>query len=966
MDTTLLLGCSVLIVLSVLIVTLSLRNVTIFKMSVRNLARHPKNTAIVLAGLLIGTAIISGSLVSSSSLDYVVVRTAYDALGSVDETVVSNGLPFNYSVYSTLTGNLELKNNTDGISPSISGQAPSVDDVTSGLVSTNVTLVGLDFDSDAPFGEFTLLNDTHTNASDVNSGEVLINSKLARDLDAHVGDRLTIYYGSSGPSVKGYTFTIKHIAKDEGKALYGLNKNIFMPLGAAQTVFQTPGQINEIRISNVGNAETGAAQSAHVAALVREGLHNASGEFAIKLVKQDLLQSATTRGALFSNMLIMLATFTVVASATLIVNVFFSLSEDRKTEFGLARAIGMKRNQVTLLFLFEGVVCAVIAAAIGSFLGVGIAAGTMNVLNAAFSSGSTSEGTLVLHYAPLSLLVAFLVSLIVTIVAIAGSAYRIGKLTIVSAIYDVQTSKKKKRRRFPLMGAFLLTAGLAAYSTMHHVVAVGVFIPVLVIFGICLLASKFVTYRLALTVGGAFLVLYNGYLITSGTFAFSEVSETLAFTARSMLFLVGVVLVALLNSTVLLRGIARFLGRFAAYKAVLRPSIAYSLQNRPIAAVGTTVLSLAIFFLVVGSVTATIYQPDINKQAGGYDIRATSSVPLSNLTLLQVQSNDPQLPTTQIALLNQSQIEFYDGLYVTPAPSLLINGQSVNQTSEQEAVYGIDANFSTHAQYSFKDTLERFNDSQEVWASLNNPYYAVVDSSYVYGANATAVKAGDLISLKADNSTARFIVAGVLDEFYLHGIFLSKQQMAQYFPAATGDKLFLIKSEVGVKPVELSYDLKKGYKAAGIDAVLVREELQRMTQQSQLLFEFVATYLSLGFIVAISSVGVITVRSTRQRRKEIGVLRAIGYSRRLIVRSLLLEVSFATTLASIIGLSAGLVVSYAIYLSLNQSLKTAFAVPVWSLLLIFGVVYLATAACTIGAAHNVSRSSPAEAIRYYE
>ncbi len=960
-----LLGWSIVTGVSVLIVALVVRDVAIFKMGVRNLVRRPKTAGIVIIGLLIGSAVVSGSLISSSSLDYVVMRTAYDTLGNVDETVVSNGLPFNYSVYSKLTGDADLTNNTDGISPSLSGQAPSIDDVTSGIASTNVTLVGLDFASDTPFGPFTLLNNTQTNASSLSDGEVLINAKLARDLDAHVGDRLTIYYGSSGPSAKAYTFSIKYIAKDEGKALYGLNKNVFMTLGAAQAIFQTPGQINEIRISNIGSSETGVAQSSYVTTLIRNGLQNTTGEFTIKSVKQDLLQSVSVRGALFSNMLIVLASFSIIISATLIFSVLFSFSEDHKSDLGLARAIGMKRGQVIRLFLFEGIMCAVIASAIGSILGVGIGAAILNVLNAAFNTGDSSQA-LILHYSPLSVLAAFFIGLTLTVVAVAGSAYRISKLTIVDALYTAQTAEEKKRRRVPLLGAILLLASFFAYSVIHDAVIIYVFIPAVVVFSICLLASKFVTYRQAFSVAGAFLALYNGYLITSGTFAFNDMSATLSFTARSMLVLFGIILVALFNSTALLSGIARFLRRFAAFRPILTPSIAYSRQQRATSAVGISVLSLAIFFLVVSSVTATIYQPDINKQAGGYDIRATSSVPLSNLTMLQVQSNDPQLPSTQIALLNQSQIQYYDGLYVTPAPSLLINGQYVNQTSGSGAVYGVDANFSTHAQYTFKNTLEGFNDSQAVWASLNTPYYAVIDSSYVYGANATAVKAGDLISFKVGNNSARFVVAGVLDEFYLHGIFLSKQQVARYFPDAVGDKLFLIKSEASVKPVELSYDLKKGYKAAGVDAVLVREELQQMTQQNQLLFEFLATYLGLGFFVAISSVGVITVRSIRQRHRQIGVLRAIGFSRRLVGRSLLLEAFFSTTLASIIGLSAGLVVSYAIYLSLNQSLKAAFEVPISALVLIFAVVYTVTAAYTMASARHISRSSPAEAIRHYE
>src|SRR5665254_19184 len=86
--------------------------------------------------------------------------------GNVDEIVTMNGQSFNVSVYEKLAADPNVANNTKGLSASLYGQVPSVDDVTSGITSTQVTLVGLNFSSDAQFGEFPLLNTTQTNASD--------------------------------------------------------------------------------------------------------------------------------------------------------------------------------------------------------------------------------------------------------------------------------------------------------------------------------------------------------------------------------------------------------------------------------------------------------------------------------------------------------------------------------------------------------------------------------------------------------------------------------------------------------------------------------------------------------------------------------------------------------------------------------------------------------------------------------
>ena len=63
MDGTLLLSIIVAVMLLSVIV-LAFKNKILFKMGVRNFSRRPKETVIVVVGLLVSTAIISGSLIA--------------------------------------------------------------------------------------------------------------------------------------------------------------------------------------------------------------------------------------------------------------------------------------------------------------------------------------------------------------------------------------------------------------------------------------------------------------------------------------------------------------------------------------------------------------------------------------------------------------------------------------------------------------------------------------------------------------------------------------------------------------------------------------------------------------------------------------------------------------------------------------------------------------------------------------
>ena len=68
--------------------------------------------------------------------------------------------------------------------------------------------------------------------------------------------------------------------------------------------------------------------------------------------------------------------------------------------------------------------------------------------------------------------------------------------------------------------------------------------------------------------------------------------------------------------------------------------------------------------------------------------------------------------------------------------------------------------------------------------------------------------------------------------------------------------------------------------------------------------------MGLGLIVGIAALGVIAFRTVVERRQQIGMLRAIGYSRRLVALSFFMESSFIALAGVVMGLILGTALSY--------------------------------------------------------
>ena len=97
--------------------------------------------------------------------------------------------------------------------------------------------------------------------------------------------------------------------------------------------------------------------------------------YASEAVKADSLDDAELIASVFTTLFLFMGSFSVAAGILLIFLIFAMLAEERKPEMGIARAVGMQRNDLIQMFISEGMVYNLGAAVVGVVLGLLFALG---------------------------------------------------------------------------------------------------------------------------------------------------------------------------------------------------------------------------------------------------------------------------------------------------------------------------------------------------------------------------------------------------------------------------------------------------------------------------------------------------------------------------------------------------------------------------------------------------------------
>src|SRR5207237_3942099 len=117
------------------------------RIGVGNFFRRKTQVAIVVAGLLIGTAIVTSSFVIQRTFDYTIRSAVFRSLDLVDETISvrtpdGSRVPFDISVYDTLAANLPSMPDVSALAPRIHLSSTALDRRSS-LLDPPVDPIGL-------------------------------------------------------------------------------------------------------------------------------------------------------------------------------------------------------------------------------------------------------------------------------------------------------------------------------------------------------------------------------------------------------------------------------------------------------------------------------------------------------------------------------------------------------------------------------------------------------------------------------------------------------------------------------------------------------------------------------------------------------------------------------------------------------------------------------------------------------
>ncbi len=980
-------------------------NPIIFKIGYRNVYRRKSDTFLVIMGSLIGTALIMGSMAMNDSFQKFLFSQIERTHGEIDElvyipsdnqNVVKEFIP-NFKI-EALVDSLSRNEQVDGVLPilsrTVSAGLPGNARSQTGQ-SMEVTIIGVLFDHLSKWPDASGIDLAIPPPTDGVPG-VIINRELADSLRVSVGDEIEILADPGQrllfwiplPQVK-----IIDIVEGNGVFNYQIENQrpnaftMLMDVEVAREVLKigVDDYFNALLVSNRGDFLKGERLTDDVVVAIREV---AGEEFAVREVKRDSIRMVDQGniGLLF----LMLSVFAIFAGALLLTNIYLMLAQERRTELGTLRAIGYSRKRVSRTIFYEGFFYSIISSAIGVLAGLAIARFTLGSFvslsedivtlipiegaNIAFDSMQSSFAFFVRTD---SIAYGFLLGLIIPLVIILYTGRKISRTNIVTAVRNIPEELDERQRLLLniIASVGVLLSIVVAYSAYSIGNANGFFTGV-VLTG--LLIPIAIPARNKRLIESLFSIAVIAFTMVSNSFSLiaSSGSSIYLTVAKGAAILFAGLFLIVYNLKTFEFLLNKLFQKARAAAPVFKISIAFSSRNRM-----RTGLTIAMFAVVIFVITLISVIPYSMEQMlirsrdavfTGFDAGAFSLTGERTISFTELQSQPEVREISTVAGMNVA-VRKEDSFGLEQI--YLVDDLFIDNSRLTDILYDEDLDISS---------------GEELWDYLrSNPGTVIVSNSVL-----PDVVPGDTLELRGlvdqgdsgqgiggllrrgvssesiDTSPVYLEVIATIPEntiSFLNGLLIYAGNVPSELAGSAAER-YLLFNLAGTSPDQKkeNFDtLQSKIESRSLFLLYVDDIINLTSNMLEGTVNILRSFLYFGMLVGIVGIAIIMFKALHERKRIIGMLKAIGFTKKMVFSSFLLESSFIAIVGIVLGIVTGTLTSIEIYASpLMEGMKLY--IPWNQLAAMTLIFYFASLVSTIIPSYSASRIEPAEALRYFE
>lgn len=901
------------------------------RIALREAVRRPAQTAVVVGALMIAGASIFVIQVIEDSMYQSNRAAAFRSFGRDDIEVSGGGTLFDPALTRRLAADPTLSSAAGFQSAMVT--TGSVVDLDRNLGKPGVQLTGLDLGVQHRFDPLVLADGRSSYGDELADGGVFLTQALADDIGAHPGDHLSIQAGGPQPRQAMVVGIIQH----QWAGAYGDPRSIFGSLTTIQQLTAS-NRINVIRVSASLDGDREVAAGRQLAPLVRAAV---SGDgLQVLEPKRALLESALRQKDVSRGFLTAFGVIVALAATAMVANLAVLLAEERRPRLAVLRALGLTRGGLIQLSVMEGALYSMAGAVLG--LPVGLVLGALIVGHSPPTPDSFGQ---ILSVAPGSLFGSVAAASLINLATVLIVSIGTSSMAISAAIRDLpepQQTKQPSRRRLAIL-ALLGIGSLAAVAFGNPFLRIsGGAISIAAASG--LLRSR-VADRLRFSGAG---VGAAGWAIAYWWFLHRTISasaSTGVFFGALVISVIGLS-VLVTSNLVVLESLGGLIGRPSdRLRPTLRPALAYSARRPLRTGLVIAAFSIVTAVLVIVQTGLTAVRRDLAPATGGWDVRATV-VGTDQLTL-------PVQLAPQVARLESMSSRTFLG----PVKWIYTDFRGpVDWHQESITVYGLTARQLTGGIMPLISRDPSLPSDAAAWAAIS------LDPGMV----ASSLSVGSVAYLGTGHGVVRFKVvaqlpsAGGASPGLLPGLVASQPALVSLAGSAPGATL-LLKAANRTAPQALADELQRAVLSQGADASSALQLMQAQYDANRGLNDFFIAMMRVGLVVGILGLGAVALRAVIERRRAIGILRAIGFVRLQLLAGMLIESALIVTAGFVVGLAVALGLGGPLLSSLSP--KTQFSLDYGDILLTLGLVYAAVLLVTFLPALRAARLRPAEALR---